>query len=184
MESPFIKPIHKKFLTKVFWLSADLKKVSFSHFLIDEAFPWIWHLLSLFPTFLTSLPGLFPENDFLGTLKGGKHVVGSTIQNTISPAAFIKNIDFAKDAWLCDRATPRLWENQFSDHLPDCTGSTLATKLQATLEWGWVSWYQSYSSMSRQSYCVETRRNQDLLFQRWKRLTRIYLIPSCVGAFS
>lgn len=114
--------IHKKFLTKGFWLSADLKKVSLSHFLIDEDFPWIWHLLPLFPTILTSLPALFPENDFLGTLKGGKHVVGSAIHNTISAAAFIKNIDFAKDTLLCDRATPRLWENQFSDHLPHCTG--------------------------------------------------------------
>lgn len=80
--------------------------------------------------FSVSLPDLFPEIDFLGILKGGRHIVGSKIQ--LHQLLSLKNIDFVLDIFLRDRVTPRLWENHVQFFYLVVQENTLATKLQAT----------------------------------------------------
>lgn len=75
-------------------LSKFDKGGNFPHFLFDEDFTGLSHLLSLFSTPSTSFPCTFPENYFLDPWKGGEHTAGSTVQNTILITVLFKYVGF------------------------------------------------------------------------------------------
>lgn len=74
--------IHKIFFffdKEVLAFSKFKKGGNFPHFLFDEKFTGVSHLLSLFPTPSTFFPCTFAENYFLDPWKRGEHTAGSTV---------------------------------------------------------------------------------------------------------